>query len=71
MSSPIGVAIGQAIKEARVAAGLTQSQLANPRYTKAYVSAIENGKCDTSVKALAYLADRLGRTLVVRLEAPE
>ncbi len=52
--------IGGRIREARLAAGLTQQQLAQPRYTKAYVSALENGLSKPSMAALTFLAERLG-----------
>ena len=35
--------IGGKLKAARLRAGLTQQQVAAGRYTKAYVSALENG----------------------------
>ena len=41
---------------------MTQQALAGERYTKAYVSALENGLIKPSVKALDYLAGRLGTT---------
>ena len=54
--------IGQRIREARHRAGLTQQQLAGDRYTKAYVSALENGLIKPSMAALRFLAVRLGTT---------
>jgi transcriptional regulator with XRE-family HTH domain len=51
--------IGSRIREARLAAGLTQQQLAAGRYTKAYVSALENGLSRPSVAALTFFAERL------------
>jgi transcriptional regulator with XRE-family HTH domain len=54
--------IGQRLKQARLGAGLTQQQLAGDRYTKAYVSALENSLVKPSMKALDYLATRLGTT---------
>ena len=48
------------IRRARLAAGLTQQQLAAGRYTKAYVSALENGHSKPSMAALSFLAERLG-----------
>lgn len=51
--------IGQRIREARHRAGLTQQQLAGERYTKAYVSALENAVARPSMVALNYLAERL------------
>ena len=41
---------------------MTQQQLAGDRYTKAYVSALENALVKPSMKALDYLATRLGTT---------
>jgi tetratricopeptide (TPR) repeat protein len=54
--------IGGRIRQARKAAGLTQSQLAGDRYTKAYISALESGLSKPSMAALDYLAPRLGTT---------
>jgi tetratricopeptide (TPR) repeat protein len=51
--------IGQRIREARRRAGMTQQQLAGERYTKAYVSALENAIARPSMVALNYLAERL------------
>lgn len=48
------------LREARLRAGLTQQQLAAPRYTKAYVSALEHGIAKPSMAALNFFADRLG-----------
>lgn len=52
--------IGERIREARVKAGLTQQKLAEGRYTKAYISALEKGHAKPSMAALNFLADRLG-----------
>jgi transcriptional regulator with XRE-family HTH domain len=52
--------IGSRLKVARLRAGLTQKQLAEPRYTKAYISALENGLIKPSMAALRFLARRLG-----------
>ena len=41
--TPLARSIGARIRQARLQAGLTQQQLAGDRYTKAYVSALENG----------------------------
>jgi len=59
---PLSLRVGGRIREARGRAGLTQAALAGERYTKAYVSALENGLVKPSVKALDYLAGRLGTT---------
>jgi transcriptional regulator with XRE-family HTH domain len=52
--------IGGRLKAARLRAGLTQRELAAPRYTKAYISALENGLIKPSMAALRFLAGRLG-----------
>src|SRR5690349_5082356 len=39
---------------------MTQRELAEPRYTKAYVSALEKGLIKPSLAALRFLARRLG-----------
>lgn len=58
--SPLARQIGQRLRRARLNAGLTQQQLAAGRYTKAYVSALENGLSRPSMAALDYFASRLG-----------
>jgi transcriptional regulator with XRE-family HTH domain len=57
--TPLARSIGTRIRQARLKAGLTQQQLAGDRYTKAYVSALENGASKPSMAALSYLAGRL------------
>ena len=57
--SALAQRIGARIKAARLRAGLTQQQLADGRYTKAYVSALENGLAKPSMAALNFLASRL------------
>jgi tetratricopeptide (TPR) repeat protein len=52
--------IGARLRAQRARAGLTQSQLAEGRYTKAYVSALETGHAKPSMAALSFFADRLG-----------
>ena len=52
--------VGERIRAARRRAGLTQSQLAGERYTKAYISALETGITRPSMVALNYIADQLG-----------
>jgi tetratricopeptide (TPR) repeat protein len=54
--------MGVRLKKARLSAGLTQQQLAEGRYTKAYISALENGLSRPSMAALNYLSGRLGIT---------
>lgn len=54
--------IGLRLKAARLRSGMTQRQVAEGRYTKAYVSALENGLIKPSMAALRFLATRLGTT---------
>jgi transcriptional regulator with XRE-family HTH domain len=61
-NSALAADIGSRIRRARLNAGLTQQQLAGERYTKAYVSALENGLAKPSMAALTYLTERLGTT---------
>ena len=55
----IAVEVGVRIRTARLAAGLTQARLAEGRYTKAYISALENGLSKPSLAALTFIAGRL------------
>ncbi|HXG40986.1 MAG TPA: helix-turn-helix transcriptional regulator, partial [Candidatus Limnocylindrales bacterium] len=59
-NSALARAIGERLRIARRRAGLTQQQLAEGRYTKAYVSALEHGLVKPSVAALTFFAERLG-----------
>jgi transcriptional regulator with XRE-family HTH domain len=58
--SAIARHIGERIRRARLAAGLTQTQVAEGRYTKGYISALENGQSKPSMAALTFVAERLG-----------
>lgn len=60
--NPLALRIGTRLRQARLRAGLTQQRLAGERYTKAYVSALENALVRPSMAALDYLAGRLGTT---------
>jgi tetratricopeptide (TPR) repeat protein len=57
--SPLARRIGERIRMARTNAGMTQLQLAEGRYTKAYISALEKGHAKPSVAALNFIAERL------------
>ena len=48
------------MRQLRVSAGLTQSELAGDRCSKEYLSQIERGKTRPTTEMLAWLADRLG-----------
>jgi tetratricopeptide (TPR) repeat protein len=57
---PSAAEFGTRLRAARRRAGLSQSALAAGRYTKAYISALENGQSRPSVVALDFIAARLG-----------
>ena len=52
--------IGTRLRRLRTARGLTQKELAAPRYTHAYVSSIESGRRRPSLEALEHFASKLG-----------
>jgi len=54
--------VGTRIRRLRTARGLTQKELAAPRYTHAYVSSIESGHRRPSARALEHFATKLGVT---------
>jgi tetratricopeptide (TPR) repeat protein len=56
---PLAQRVGARLRKARLDAGMTQAQLAAGRYTKAYVSALENGLSKPSMAALNFFAERL------------
>jgi tetratricopeptide (TPR) repeat protein len=55
-----GARLGDRLRSLRLAAGLTQSQLAGDRFSKEYVSQIERGKTRPTDETIAWLAERLG-----------
>jgi tetratricopeptide (TPR) repeat protein len=52
--------LGERLRQLRVAAGLTQSDLAGERFSKEYVSQIERGKTRPTRETVEWLAVRLG-----------
>src|SRR5690349_19140253 len=58
--SALAARIGGRIRSYRQQAGMTQQQLAAGRYTKAYISALEQGHAKPSMAALDFIAARLG-----------
>lgn len=54
------VRLGRRLRELRLAAGLTQAQLAGDRFSHAYVSVIESGRRVPSRSTVEYFAQRLG-----------
>src|SRR5438034_3516644 len=59
-SAPSGLRLGERLRQLRVAAGLTQSDLAGERFSKEYVSQIERGKTRPTRETVEWLAARLG-----------
>lgn len=55
--------LGERVRQARIAARLTQQELAGDTYSKSYISAVERGKMVPSFQALRILAERLNRPL--------
>ena len=59
-AAPTGLRLGERLRQLRVAAGLTQSELAGERFSKEYVSQIERGKTRPTRETIEWLAVRLG-----------
>ena len=69
--SALAQSIGSRIRERRRRAGLSQQRLAEGRYTKAYISALETGAAKPSMAALNFIAGRLGTTAAELLADPD
>src|SRR5512132_1808497 len=54
-----GIRLGERLRQLRVSAGMTQSELAGERFSKEYVSQIERGKTRPTSVTIAWLASRL------------
>ncbi|MDX6425943.1 MAG: hypothetical protein QOD52_1348 [Gaiellaceae bacterium] len=52
--------LGERLRQLRVAAGLTQTDLASDRFSKEYISQIERGKTRPTADTIAWLGLRLG-----------
>jgi tetratricopeptide (TPR) repeat protein len=52
--------LGERVRRLRIAAGLSQTQLADQRFSKEYVSQIERGKTRPTKETIDWLARRLG-----------
>ena len=59
-SRPSGSRLGDRLRSLRLAAGLTQTELAGDRFSKEYVSQIERGKTRPTAETIEWLASRLG-----------
>ena len=55
-----GTRLGERVRTLRVAAGLTQTQLAGTRFSKEYISQIERGKTRPTDTTITWLAEQLG-----------
>src|SRR3954465_4569265 len=58
-SSPSGNRLGERVRQLRVAAGQTQTDLAGNRFSKEYISQIERGKTRPTQDTIDWLAARL------------
>jgi len=59
-SSRSGNRLGERLRQLRVTAGLTQTDLAGERFSKEYVSQIERGKTRPTRETIEWLAQKLG-----------
>ncbi|MDQ2982254.1 MAG: tetratricopeptide repeat protein, partial [Actinomycetota bacterium] len=59
-TTPGGSRLGERVRQLRVAAGLTQTDLAGERFSKEYVSQIERGKTRPTRETIEWLAAKLG-----------
>src|ERR687887_2467796 len=55
-----GLRLGERLRQLRVAAGMTQTELAGHRFSKEYLSQIERGKTRPTRETIEWLAQRLG-----------
>src|SRR5207253_11425781 len=55
-----GTRLGERLRQLRVSAGLTQTELAGEGFSKEYVSQIERGKTRPTRETIEWLAARLG-----------
>src|SRR6266702_1277848 len=59
-SAQAGLRLGERLRQLRVAAGMTQTDLAGDRFSKEYVSQIERGKTRPTRETIQWLAAKLG-----------
>ncbi len=59
-TTPGGSRLGERVRQLRVAAGLTQTDVAGERFSKEYVSQIERGKTRPTRETIEWLAAKLG-----------
>src|SRR5918911_1013577 len=59
-SAQTGNRLGDRLRQLRVGAGMTQTELAGERFSKEYVSQIERGKTRPTRETMEWLAQKLG-----------
>ena len=59
-ASAVRPSLGERVRQLRINAGQTQTELAGERFSKEYVSQIERGKTRPTDETIAWLAERLG-----------
>src|SRR5260221_10479893 len=67
----VGKTVGAKLRAARKAKKYTQSQLAAPDFSVSYISAIERGQIQPSLRALEIFAQRLGISSAHFLPPPD
>jgi tetratricopeptide (TPR) repeat protein len=60
LAAQAGLRLGERLRHLRMAAGMTQTDLAGDRFSKEYVSQIERGKTKPTRETIEWIADRLG-----------
>src|SRR6266511_864305 len=60
LAAQAGLRLGERLRQLRVAAGMTKTDLAGDRFSKEYVSQIERGKTRPTRETIGWLAERLG-----------
>ena len=75
-TSPEGLRLGERLRQLRVAAGLTQTDVAGDRFSKEYISQIERGKTRPTQETIEWLHfllrfDPTKRLLVIGTARPE
>jgi tetratricopeptide (TPR) repeat protein len=55
----VRLSLGERVRQLRIAAGITQTDLAGDRFSKEYLSQIERGKTRPTRETVAWLAERL------------
>src|SRR5256714_3374922 len=59
-ASHAAIRLGERLRQLRVGAGMTQTELAGERFSKEYVSQIERGKTRPTQETIEWLAAQLG-----------